>query len=114
MKSYLRFEISDLNYLHIHVHIAYMVPFDGLWGHYSLQTASEVKSDLGDLGDLHIICYQSLPLQYIASSQNFPRRENDPNHHLLLLRLKFRGHWLRCRYRAARNNFALKETKSRP
>ena len=25
VKSELRFEISDLNYLHIHVHIAYMV-----------------------------------------------------------------------------------------
>ena len=42
-----RFEISDLNYLYVHVHIAYMAwPFDGLGGHYGLQTASEVRSDL--------------------------------------------------------------------
>ena len=90
VKSDLRFKISDLNYLHIYVHIVYMVMalFDSLRGHYSLQTAFEVKSDLGDL---HIICGQSLPLLYIASS-HFPRRENDPNHHLLLLRLKFRAH----------------------
>ena len=33
VRSDLRFEISDLNYLHIHVHIAYMV--------WSLLTASE-------------------------------------------------------------------------
>ena len=38
-----RFEISDLSYLHIH---ANMVPYDGLRGHYSIQTASEAKSDL--------------------------------------------------------------------
>ena len=95
-KSGLRFEISDLNYLDIHVHIAYMVPYDGLWGHYSLQTASEVKFGLNNL---HFICDQILPLPYITSSLNFPRRENDPNHHLPLLRLKFRG----PRLRAARN-----------
>ena len=27
------------------MHIAYMVPYDGLWGHNSLQTASEATSD---------------------------------------------------------------------
>ena len=37
----------DPNYLHIQVHIAYMMgPFDSLWGHYSRHAASEVKSDL--------------------------------------------------------------------
>ena len=78
-----------------------MALFDSLRGHHSLQTASEVKSDLGDLSDLHIICDQSLPLLYIASSLNFPRRESDQDHHHLLpLRLKFRAHGLRCRYRA--------------
>ena len=48
VRTDLRFEISDLNYLHIHVHIAYMVWnfFDSLGGLYSLQTASEVRSDL--------------------------------------------------------------------
>ena len=55
-KSGLRFEISDLNYLDIHVHIAYMVPYDGLWGHYSLQTASEVKSDFRfEISDLNYL-----------------------------------------------------------
>ena len=36
VKSDLRFEISDLNYLHIHVHIAYMV--------WTLLTASEATT----------------------------------------------------------------------
>ena len=45
-KSGIRFEISDLNFIHIHVHFAYMVPYGSLRGQYSLQTASEVKSDL--------------------------------------------------------------------
>ena len=47
VKSDLRFEISDPNYLLIHVHIDYMVwaPFGSLRGHCSLQMASEVKSD---------------------------------------------------------------------
>ena len=60
VRSHLRFEISDLDYLHIHVHVAYMVWafFDSLGGHYSLKTASEVKSDLrfeiSDLDYLHI------------------------------------------------------------
>ena len=36
VRSDLRFEISDLNYLHIHVHIAYMV--------WSLLTASEATT----------------------------------------------------------------------
>ena len=42
----LRLEISDPYYLYINMHIAYMVPYDGLWGHYSLQTASEVTYEL--------------------------------------------------------------------
>ena len=100
-KSSLGFEISDLSYLYIHVRIVDMVPYSGLRGHCSLQTASEV---IFGLNNLHFICDLSLPLPYITSSLNFPRRENDPNHHLPLLRLKFRGPRLRCRYRAARNN----------
>ena len=36
VRSDLRFEISDLNYLHIHVHIAYMV--------WTLLTASEATT----------------------------------------------------------------------
>ena len=36
VKSGIRFEISDLNYLHIHVHIAYMV--------WNLLTASEATT----------------------------------------------------------------------
>ena len=27
------------------MHIDFMVPYDGAWGHYSLQTASEATSD---------------------------------------------------------------------
>ena len=48
VRSYLSFKISDLNYLHIHVHIAYM-----FWAHFvaseattTSKTASEVRSDL--------------------------------------------------------------------
>ena len=49
VKSDLRFEISDPNYLFIHVRIVYMVwaLFGSLQGHYSLQTALEAKCDLG-------------------------------------------------------------------
>ena len=60
VKSYLRFQISDPNYLLIHVHIVYgMGPFgSSLWGHYSLQTASEVKSDLRfEISDLNYLCF---------------------------------------------------------
>ena len=51
VKSELIFEISDPNYLPIHVHIAYMVlaflaASEATFRHYSLQTALEVKSDL--------------------------------------------------------------------
>ena len=57
-KSGLRFETGELDYLHIHVYVAYMVPYDCLWGHYSLQTDTKVKSDLGfeisNLNFLHI------------------------------------------------------------
>ena len=107
-KAGFRFEISDVNYPDIHVHIAYMVlwillhrPFGSLWGHCSLKTTLEVT--LG-LSDLHFICEQCLWLPYIANSLNFPRRGNDPNLlHLPLLRLKIRALRLCCRYRAASN-----------
>ena len=42
VRSDLRFEISDLNYLHIHVHIPYMV----LTLLVALEAVSEVGSDL--------------------------------------------------------------------
>ena len=60
VKSDLRFEISDLNYLHIHVHIAYI-----FWAHFvaseattASETASEFRSDLrfGIYGP-NFICY---------------------------------------------------------
>ena len=60
IRSDLRFEISDLDYLHIHVHIAYM-----FWAHFvasaattASKTASEVRSDLrfGIYGP-NFICY---------------------------------------------------------
>ena len=37
LTSDFRFEISDLNYLHFHVHIVYIVPYGGLRCHYSLR-----------------------------------------------------------------------------
>ena len=59
-KSDLSFEISDIIYLDIHAHIAYMVwalfvaseSSNSLGGHCSLQTASEVKSEISDLNYL--------------------------------------------------------------
>ena len=45
IKSDVRFEFSDPKYLHSHVHIASKDPF-GLQDHYSLETASEVKSEV--------------------------------------------------------------------
>ena len=56
-RSYdLRFDISNLDYPGIHVHIA----FKGLRGHGSLQTTSEVTSDLKiQLSDLNNLCYHA-------------------------------------------------------
>ena len=49
----LRFEISNLDYPGIHVHIA----SNGLRGHGGLQTTSEVTSDLKiQLSDLDYLC----------------------------------------------------------
>ena len=42
VRSGLSFEISDLNYLHIHVHIAYL-----FWAHFVATTASKTASDQG-------------------------------------------------------------------
>ena len=60
VRSDLRFKISDLNYLHIHVHIAYM-----FWAHFvaseattTSKTASEVRSDLRfGISGPNFICY---------------------------------------------------------
>ena len=63
VKSDLRFEISDPNYLLIHVHIAYMV-----WAILAASeatTASEAKSDLGDL---NYICNQSLKVHLCSKN----------------------------------------------
>ena len=60
VKSDLSFEISDPNYLLIHVHIAYMFlgPFEALLVASEATIASEVKSDLrfGIYGS-NFICY---------------------------------------------------------
>ena len=67
VRSDLRFEISDLNYLHIHVHIAYMV--------WTLLTASEAtmaskqpqRSDLtSDLKSVTSITYISMCILLIC------------------------------------------------
>ena len=73
-RSYeLRFEISNLTYPGIHVHIA----SNGFRGHGGLQTASEVTSDLKiQLSDLDYMCYHA----FLASNghyfKNFVRRPN--------------------------------------
>ena len=55
VKSDLIFEISDLNYLLIHVHIAYMVW--ALLAASMATTASEVKSDLRfEISDPNYLC----------------------------------------------------------
>ena len=48
VRSDLRFEISDLDYLHIHVHIAYMfwARFEALLVASEATITSEVKSDI--------------------------------------------------------------------
>ena len=54
VKSDLEFEICDLNYPHIHVHVTLLIQFLDLQGNCSLQTASEVKSDLRfEISDLN-------------------------------------------------------------
>ena len=53
----LRFEISNLNYPGIHVHVAPNSHFGGLGGHGSLKTTSEVTSGLKiKLSDLNYLC----------------------------------------------------------
>ena len=56
-RSYdLRFEISNLNYPGIIVHVASNSHFGGLGGHGGLQTASEVTSGLGiKISDLNYL-----------------------------------------------------------
>ena len=69
VKSDLGFEISVLNYLLIHVHIANMVwallaaskANSASEATYSLQTPSRIKSDLSDL---HSMCDQSTVAVY--------------------------------------------------
>ena len=56
VKFDLGFVINNLDYPGIHVNIASNNHFGGLWGHYDLQMASEVKSDLRfELSDLNFI-----------------------------------------------------------
>ena len=56
----LRFEISNLNYPGIHMHVAPNSHFGGLRGHGGLKTASEVTSDLKfELSDLNNPCWQA-------------------------------------------------------
>ena len=55
--SDLKFDISNLNYPGIHVHITYNSHFGGLWGHSGLNMTSEVTSDLKfELSDLNYPC----------------------------------------------------------
>ena len=58
LKFDLRFEIINLNYPGIIVHVASNSQFGGLGGHGGLQTASEVASGLIiELSDLNNLCY---------------------------------------------------------
>ena len=68
-----------------------MVPYGGLRGHKSLQTASEVKSDLRiKISDLNYICFN---VYLCCNCLNF---KNDTEEET------FTSHRLRSRYRAAR------------
>ena len=59
-----KFDLGNLNYPSINVHIANNSHFGGLWGRDSLQMASEVKSDLWiQLNDLDYI-WSSGPLAF--------------------------------------------------
>ena len=54
------FEISNLNYPGIYVHVASNSLLGGLWGHDGLQMTSEVTSDLKiELSDLNYLCDQA-------------------------------------------------------
>ena len=57
VKLDLRFEISNLDYPGIHVHVASNSHIVDLWGHDSLQTASEFAYGLKiELSDLYYLC----------------------------------------------------------
>ena len=63
VKFNLGFEISNLNYPGIHVHVAPNSHFGGLGGHGGLQTTSEVTSGLKiKLSDLNYLCCHAFPV----------------------------------------------------
>ena len=75
--SDLRFEISDLNYLHIHVHIAYMflAHFVASEASKAFKTALEVNSDLRfGIYVPHFICLFGQPC--FGPFLNLIRRKN--------------------------------------
>ena len=56
----------------MHLHIVYMVPYYGLLGHHSLQTALEVKSDLGfEISDLNqVTCHPGSIRSHVVTRVN--------------------------------------------
>ena len=51
----------------MYVHIVYMVPYGGLWGHYNLQTAWEVKLDLiFEISESNYLCEPSFKLTLLV------------------------------------------------
>ena len=59
--------VPSMIYISMHLHISYMVPYYGLLGHHSLQTALEVKSDLGfEISDLNYLCNPSFKVHLLV------------------------------------------------
>ena len=76
-RSYdLRFDISNLYYPSIYVHVASNSHFGGVWGHGGLQMTSEVTSDLGnELSDLNYLCTHGFVASISSNSMKFTEKE---------------------------------------
>ena len=80
--SDLKFDISNLNYPGIHVHITYNSHFGGLWGHSGLNMTSEVTSDLKfDFCSLNNQCSSASLASIVLYLTNLARRKKEAKYH---------------------------------
>ena len=70
VKSDLRFEMSDVNYLHIHVHIAYMfwAHFEGLLVTPEATTASKQPQSSHLTSDLEFVAQTSYDAMFVLAA----------------------------------------------
>ena len=80
---YLGFELSSISYPGIHVQIAFNGQFGGLWGHGSLQMASEIKHDIRlgknnlDYPGVHVLCMLPISIDsHFVGLWGYGRRQN--------------------------------------